>query len=43
MSSYLPEESVVEEVSAGIQGTAAVDLWENSPAVGMPPSLVDAD
>ena len=40
---YLPLVSVVEVVTAGIQGKEAVDLGEDSLAVGMPPSLADAD
>ena len=40
---YLPVVSVVEVVTADIQGKEAVDLGENNLAVGMPPSLEDAD
>ena len=41
---YLPVVSVVEVVPADMQDRGAVDLGEeDSPAVGMLPSLVDAD
>ena len=40
---YLPVVSVVEVVTADIQGRAAVDLGEDSLEVEMPPSLEDAD
>ena len=40
---YLPVVSVVVVVTAGIQGKAAVDLGEDSLAVGTLPSSGDAD